>query len=182
MMRKRMFLVAAAIIAILLMAACAGTTASNRPSASSTSGSSVNARPTPGSVTPSGPVRVGAWMMTVHSAQAYPNQWHAPAGMPGAWGHMGAGHMAVVLDVSAQNRATPAPNTGGVYAGPRCTLQGGWGMMGPMMGQGYYGWQMMSPGVYRGSMAYMAPTSTRQFTMVCTDQGTGNQASWNIGF
>lgn len=191
MRRWHMFLAAGAVLVLLLVTACSGTTASNSPSATSRAasgarGASVNtpasAQPLPGSVTPSGPVRVGTWMMTVHSAQAYPNQWNAPAGMPGMWGHMGAGHMAVVLDVSAQNSATPSSNSGGAYAGPHCTLQGGTGMMGPMMGQGYYGGQMMSPGMYRGPMAFMAPTSTRQFTMVCADPTTGNQASWQIGF
>lgn len=177
MMYKRISLVAIFITVILLATACAGNGA-----ATPTSATSVNPQPTPGSVTPSGPVRVGAWMMTVHGAQAYPNHWNAPVGMPGSWGQMGAGHMAVVLDVSAQSSATPSPNTGAAYAGPRCTLRGGSGMMGPMMGNGAYGWQMMSPGLYRGPMAYMAPTSTRQFTLICTDPATGNQASWNIGF
>jgi hypothetical protein len=176
------------VVALFALTACSGTgTAasyrlSSNATTSATDATPVNTQPTPGSVTPSGPVRVGDWMMTIHSAQAYPNHWNAPAGMPGMWGSMGRGHMAVVLDVTAQNSATPAPATGGAYAGPQCTLRGGWGMMGSMMGQGTYGWHMMSPGVYRGPMAYMAPTSTHQFTMVCADPTTGNQASWNIGF
>lgn len=50
-----------------------------------------------------------------------------------------------------------------------------------MMGNGAYGWQMMAPGVYRGPMAYMAPTSMRQFTLVCTDPNSGTRTSWQIG-
>jgi hypothetical protein len=185
MMRKRVVLVAVLIVGVLV-AACSGTSATN--SRTTTTGVPLaNAQPTPGSVTPSGPVRVGnTWMMTVHSVQAYPHGWNAPRGMPGRWGpgQMGAGEMVVVLDVSAQNLATPAPSTGTAYVGPLCTLRGGWGMgmMGPMMGYGTYGWQMMSLGLYRGPMAYMVPTSTSQFTLMCTDPATGGQSSWNIGF
>lgn len=178
----RMLPGAAFLVAVLVVGtACVGATGTNAPSAG-TSGTSVTIQPTPGSVTPTGPVQLGSWMMTVHSAQAYQHEWQAPAGMPGNWGHMGAGNMAVVLDVSAQNRATPPPGGSTAYTGPACTLRGGSGMMGPMMGNGAYGWQMMAPGTYRGPMAYMAPTSTRQFTLQCTDQATGRQASWNIGF
>lgn len=191
MWHKRMFLVGAIIIVGLFV--LTGCSSAGTGTAGTTTPSTVNGTPvtqsTQGSVTPSGSVRVGnTWMVTVNSAQAYPNQWNAPAGMPGTWNHMGRGYMAVVLDVSALNSATPAPGTSAAYAGPVCALRGGWGMMGPMMGNGYngyngyYGWQMESPGHYHGPMAYMAPTSTRQFTMVCTDPVTGNQASWNIGF
>lgn len=201
MWNKRVTPFATLLVVILFaVTACSGTGTAGTTNPSSTTttprGAPLTTQPTPattqpmpGSVTPSGLVRVGAWMMTVHGAQAYPNHWNAPAGMPGMWGRddrgwsdMGPGYMAVVLDVSAQTSATPVPSTGAPYAGPLCTLRGGWGMMGPMMGYGAYGWQMMSPGLYRGPMAYMVPTSMRQFTVLCADPATGNQASWHIGF
>ena len=178
MLNKRVPLVVGIfIVGLFAVTACAGVSSPTSSSATVTSES------TPGSVTPSGTVPVGgAWMMTVHSAQAYTNTWNAPAGMPGSWGHMGQGRMAVVFDISAQTSGTPAPSASASYAGPVCALRGGSGMMGPMMGDGYEHWQMMSPGLYRGPMAYMASTSTRQFTLVCTDRASGNQASWNISF
>ena len=181
MQNRLRFLVAAFVVALFAVTACTSTTAANSPS-TNTSGTGANVQSTPGSVTPAGAVQMGTWRMTVHGAQAYPTQWNPPAGMPGMWGHMGAGSMAVVLDVSAQNTATPGPGAGTAYAGPRCALRGGWGMMGPMMGYGAYGWQMMAPGLYRGPMAYRVPTSTHQFTLVCANPATGSQASWNIGF
>lgn len=184
-----------AMVILVVLTACGGSgstsgpgtgPAATTPSTTTAGGTAANTQSTSGSVTPSGPVRVGSiWMLTVHSARAYPNGWNAPVGMAGNWGHMGRGYMAVVLDVSAQSSATPVPSTGSVYAGPVCALRGGWGMMGgagPMMGSGAYGWQMMAPGIYRGPMAYMAPNSTRQFTLVCTDPNSGTQASWQIGF
>lgn len=186
MLNKRIS-VAVAILALTLvvMSACGSTgiSATNTPSTTATSATGVITQPTSGSITPNGPLRVGnTWMITVHSAQAYPNNWNAPTGMPGRWSGMGRDHMAVVFDVSVQSTGTPAPSTSTQYAGPACTLRGGWSMMGPMMDHGYYGWHMQSPGLYRGPMAYMAPTSTRQFTLVCTDAATRNQASWNVGF
>lgn len=183
-MRSKRVLMAGAIVALLALTACSGTGSGSATTANPSSTSSVNAQATPGSVTPSGPLRVGStWMITVHSAHAYPNGWQAPAGMHGNWGHMAGGYMAVVLDVSAQSGASPVPGTSSPpYAGPVCAMRGGWGMMGPMMGNGEYGWQMMAQGLYRGPMAFMAPTSTRQFTLICTDEASGNQASWNIGF
>lgn len=192
-MRVPLVGVLGAIVVLVVLTACssagpAATSTSSTTSPSTTTATPVITQPISGSVTPSASVQVGStWMITVHSAQAYPNGWNAPAGMPGGWGHMGRGYMAVVLDVSAQTSATPTPGgTSAAYAGPVCTLRGGWGMMGrSMMGNGYYGaygWHMMSPGLYRGPMAYMAPTATHQFTLVCTDPTSGNQASWNIGF
>lgn len=186
MVNKRVSLVGALLITgALAVTACAGASSTTSSSATSTSGASATTTTgASGSVTPSGAVHVGpTWMMTVYSAQAYPNGWHAPAGMPGDWGHMGRGYMAVVFDTAAQTSATPVPDGGTAYAGPICALRGGWGMMGSSwMGTGYYGWRMMSAGNYRGPVAFMASTSTRQYTLVCTDRATGQQASWNIGF
>ena len=185
-MNKRVFFVAALLItSALVVTACAGVSSANNSSATSTSGTSATVTSgASGSLTPSGAVRVGpTWMMTVYSAQAYPNGWHAPAGMHGDWDHMGRGYMAVVFDIAAQNSATPVPGAGTAYAGPVCALRGGWGMMGSSwMGSGYDDWGMMSSGLYRGPVAFMVPTSTRQYTLVCTDRATGQQASWNIGF
>lgn len=202
MLHSRIPLVAALLtVGLLALTACSGASATNSSATSNTTSTTSNTTtarttsrtsagpasaqtlPLSGSVTPIGAVSVGDdWMLTVHSAHAYLNGWKAPSGMPGSWSHMGSGAMAVVLDVSAVNSEPPITSVGVTYTGPVCVLYGGLSMPGPMMGSESYGWQMMSPGLYRGPMAYMASSATRQFTLVCTGPATRDQAIWTITF
>jgi hypothetical protein len=119
-------------------------------------------------------------MMTVHSVHTYQHHRSPPAGMPGTWDDIAAGHMALVLDVSAQDRATPTTNPGGAALVPQCAVFAGQVLTGPMLGPGKYGWTMVAAGLYRGTLAFMVPTAIGQFTLVCADPATGGRATWTM--